>query len=714
MNDSTSNRSLFFVSFATLFVEIMLVRWIGTEVRVFAFFQNLALIACFLGFGLGCYHAASRGSVATSMVAIALLVAFVKLPLESWQVFLNDLSSLLGFSRNSVFWMPNRDLGVSPLLLTFISIGILAVFLLLLVIILKPLGQWVGHYLDCAGDPIRAYSVNLAGSLAGMLAFALLAFLWLPPAVWFTLAIGAMLVFRKPSKKTVAIAIASAVTVVVMLQADRIKDWKTTWSPYQKVVVRAMGRGEYYVEVNNSVYMAINNMTPEFFKGTSDASRLAASPYNSPLRFARKLDRVLVVGSGGGNDVAGALRAGAAHVDAVEIDPVILSIGRKLHPEKPYSSPRVRTIVNDARAVFRQSSDKYDAIIFGLLDSHTHFSGYSNMRIDNYVYTEESLRDARSLLAPGGILILKFEVRKPWTWMGDRFHSMLTRLFGRPPVTYHGPTVGRVTSATVFITSNDPDLWSRAAKGDLAKLVQANPPRFRAGAEGAWEPLRDDWPYVYNRFRSIPRTYINVSIVLLLLALVLVGKSFAPREPSTWRFFLLGAGFLLMETQMVSRLALYFGTTWIVSSIVISAILLVLVGANLFANRYRPRTLTLCYLMLVTSLFLIYLLPWGRLALDVRTVGALLAAAYCLPVFLAGIIFAETFRRETRKSSVLGANILGSVAGGLAQNLSFLFGIKALLLLAAAIYGLAALTEFRRSSTPSWVGRGEVFLRPAK
>lgn len=298
--------------------------------------------------------------------------------------------------------------------------------------------------------------------------------------------------------------------------------------------------------------------------------------------------------------------------------------------------------------------------------------------------------------------------------MGDRFHSMLTRLFGRPPVTYHGPTVGRVTSATVFITSNDPDLWSRAAKGDLAKLVQANSSRFRAGAEGAWEPLRDDWPYVYNRFRSIPRTYINVSIVLLLLALVLVGKSFAPREPSTWRFFLLGAGFLLMETQMVSRLALYFGTTWIVSSIVISAILLVLVGANLFANRYRPRTLTLCYLMLVTSLFLIYLLPWGRLALDVRTVGALLAAAYCLPVFLAGIIFAETFRRETRKSSVLGANILGSVAGGLAQNLSFLFGIKALLLLAAAIHGLAALTEFRRSSTPSWVGRGEVFLRPAK
>src|SRR5215471_18544189 len=49
--------SLFAISFVGLFTEVMLIRWIGTEVRIFAFFQNLALIACFLGFGLGCYWA---------------------------------------------------------------------------------------------------------------------------------------------------------------------------------------------------------------------------------------------------------------------------------------------------------------------------------------------------------------------------------------------------------------------------------------------------------------------------------------------------------------------------------------------------------------------------------------------------------------------------------------------------------------------------------
>jgi len=50
---------LFFVSFASLYIEMLLIRWIGTEVRVFAYFQNLALIACFVGFGVGCYR--SRG-----------------------------------------------------------------------------------------------------------------------------------------------------------------------------------------------------------------------------------------------------------------------------------------------------------------------------------------------------------------------------------------------------------------------------------------------------------------------------------------------------------------------------------------------------------------------------------------------------------------------------------------------------------------------------
>ncbi|MFZ2490433.1 MAG: methyltransferase domain-containing protein [Thermoanaerobaculia bacterium] len=695
MRQPSARTSLFLASFATLFVEILLVRWIGTEVRVFAFFQNLALITCFLGFGLGCYQASSRRDASLSAVAIAALVVFVKLPVERWQAFLYDLSNLLAFSNDSVFWMSSRDLGLSPLALTLLSAAVVAVFLLLLVVAMMPLGQWVGHYLDTAPRPLEAYSANLIGSLAGIIVFALLAFWWMPPAGWFIVALLSTLLFRVPTRRQVVVTLACLAVVLLMLV--RTSEPGAIWSPYQKVVPRQTAGADHYLEVNNSVYMAMNDMRPEGFRTPEEQSRLAASPFNSPLLFARKLDRVLIVGSGGGNDVAGALRAGARQVDAVEIDPAILTFGRRLHPEQPYASPRVRTIVNDARAVFRQSQDRYDVVIFGLLDSHTHVSGYSNMRIDNYVYTEEALREARRLLAPGGIMVLKFEVRKPWTWMGDRFHTMMTNVFGRAPITYRAPTVGRVTSATVFIASDDPAFWTRATTGTLAQLVATYPPQFKPGAEGMSAAINDDWPYVYQRFRSIPRTYVTVSVVLLILALLLIRGSFRPAESATWRFFFLGAGFLLMETQMVSRLALYFGTTWIVSSIVIAVILLVLVVANVVAESGRMPTLGVCYALLIASLAAVYLIPWAALPVTAVAAGVLLSAAYCVPLFFAGLIFAESFRREERKSAVFGANILGSVAGGLAQNLSFVFGMKALLVLAAVIYAAAALTP-RRSA----------------
>jgi hypothetical protein len=72
-------------------------------------------------------------------------------------------------------------------------------------------------------------------------------------------------------------------------------------------------------------------------------------------------------------------------------------------------------------------------------------------------------------------------------------------------------------------------------------------------------------------------------------------------------------------------------------------------------------------------------------------VGLLLVAGYSLPIFFAGVIFTESLRHCERKSSAFGANIVGAVAGGLAQNISFILGMKALLVIAAFFYALAAL-----------------------
>lgn len=688
--------SLFLVSFGALYLEILLIRWIGTEVRIFAYFQNLALIACFLGFGLGCYWAQRRKGLLFSLAAIAALVLLVEAPSNTWRKFLVVLSEILSLSPDAAMWGFLQFNGISRgsfYLLLGVSLVTVAIFLVLLVAAMVPIGQWVGFYLDQTRDPVRAYSVNLIGSLAGIWLFAAMAFLWLPPELWFC---GAflLLICIPPSSRRVAIGGALLLGVSLFaLSAAHDKGVQTHWSPYQKLDLLNLGDQEYSVQVNNTGYMNIANATAEFLSRHPEiATRYRElSSYDAPYRFAVSRDSVLIVGAGAGNDAAAALRNGALHVDAVEIDPVIYAIGKRNHPEHPYDSPKVHVILNDARAFLRQAHGNYDIIMFGLLDSHTQFSDFSNMRIDNYVYTEESFRDARRLLKPDGILVLKFEVRSPWTWLGQRFFVMLDDIFEHAPIVFHADGLGRMVPASVFIESNDSGLWQRAQRSDLASLVGNNPPTFPLTSSGAPSPATDDWPYVYHLSHSIPSTYLTISIVLMVISLLAIGGSIEPRRGSTWHFFFLGAGFLLLETQMISRLALYFGTTWVVNCVALSAILLVLVAANVLVARWPSGRVGIFYILLMGSLLANYAFPWQRLPYGPFVVGLLVSAAYSVPVFSAGVIFTDSFRHCVGKSSAFGANIVGAVLGGLAQNLSFVVGMKALLLVALACYGFAGL-----------------------
>ena len=688
---------LFLLSCAALYLEVMLIRWIGTEVRIFAYFQNLALIACFLGFGVGFYRSNRRPrNLDTTLMAIALLVAFVSFPAALWQQFIQAISNVIALSPDGAIWA-NPFINASPASLAALyiaGIAVLALLLQLLVLSMIPLGQWIGAALDEAADTVRAYSVNLAGSMVGTWLLPLLALLWTPPALWLAVGVVLLAVAAPVSWRTLGVAVAiCAVSLLASLWAQQ----PTYWSPYQKLEVEPLEDGAYQVNVNNTGYMTIANLTPEYLARNPEMREFyRESAYDSPFRFASRVDRVLIVGAGAGNDVAAALRNGARSVDAVEIDPLIYSIGKRLHPERPYDSPRVNVVLDDARNFFVQGRGRYDVIVFGLLDSHTQFSGYTNMRVDNYVYTEDSLRQARALLAPGGLLVLKFEVREPWTWIGNRLYAMLERSFGRAPIVYFAEPRGAILSATVFLASDDPALWDRASEPALRRLLERHPPGFDVKAT-APIATSDDWPYIYHRERSVPRAYLVVSVVLMLLTLLHVRGGFRPARATTWHFFALGAGFLLLETQMISRLALYFGSTWMVNAIALTAILCVLVAANTYVVWMRPALprLPLFYALLVASLLANYFVRWSALGLSSLNTGLALSLAYGFSVFCTGVIFATSLDRVEAKSTALGSNLVGAIAGGLAQNVSFVVGVKALLPLAALLYLAAAALSLR-------------------
>src|SRR4030095_12415759 len=109
------------------------------------------------------------------------------------------------------------------------------------------------------------------------------------------------------------------------------------------------------------------------------------------------------------------------------------------------------------------------------------------------------------------------------------------------------------------------------------------------------------------------RGVIIMAILSLLLIFAFVPKSRAILSPTSEamdpfplrvQLFFLGAGFLLIETKAVVTMALLFGSTWIVNSVVFLAILLMILLANLWTARFSPTRLWPYYIGLLISLLI--------------------------------------------------------------------------------------------------------------
>jgi hypothetical protein len=146
--------------------------------------------------------------------------------------------------------------------------------------------------------------------------------------------------------------------------------------------------------------------------------------------------------------------------------------------------------------------------------------------------------------------------------------------------------------------------------------------------------------------------------------------------------------------------ALLFGSTWLVNSLVFFAIL----ASVLVAVRVNVR-------LRIRRIWLFYLLLFGMLALNlaVRPETLLLSNVFArylvasvlafAPVFLANVIFSNSFRDTETADIAFASNLLGIMAGGMLEYLSMLLGYHALLWLVIAFYGLAmALPRGQRQS----------------
>ncbi len=660
---------------ASLCGELLLIRWQAASFQLFSYFKNVTLLACFLGLGIG-YACGSGRSLLVSLALPAVAAQIILLRLLALSPVQQKLQSPIS-EQLALGLLDEKTLG--HWLLTY---GVLAFVFILTVLTCVPLGQLAGRTMLFL-PPLRAYGWNLAGSLLALGAFTLLAEAWSPPEIWMLILAGALLPFlltgAPPAATKAALFALGLALVTLAIARPGAIDF---YSPYQLITLR-LRPVALSIESSHSYFQTIWDLRPAIPRTGEIAS--VAAYYDLPYAFVPRPERVLVVGSGAGNDVAAALRAGAGAVDAVEIDPVILDLGRHLHPERPYRDRRVRSVVADARSFVRHTDLSYDLIVYGLLDSHTALGGAASVRLDSYVYTMEALREARDRLKNDGVLVMSFTLlSREIAW---KLFLMLREAFGADPRAFETVYDGGLTLVA------GPGLALRAPPvvpfTDVAEAVRA--------AKLHADVSLDDWPFLYMPVRRFPVSYLFMAALLLAVSAVLLRAALPgmavglPLTP-----FALGAGFMLLETKAITELALVYGSTWQVASAVIAGVLVMALVANTWVVRFGPPRTLLVYGLLGASVIAGHLAHPTEWRLPAGAEPLVATAFATLPLLFAGSAFSSELAREGAATPVLASNLLGAILGGLLEYNVLYFGVRMLGLLALGLYGVAFVSALRR------------------
>ena len=651
-----------------LFVQLALIRWTGANLVHLSYFSNLILLASFLGIGLGFLRSRTPNDLGRYVpIGLLLLVAFI----------MAFPARIEGSSTDLIFFTEVRPTGLP----TWVSLPLVFI---VIAITMTGFGEITGRAFR-EFKALDAYRWDIIGSILGTLSFTLIAFLRAPSWVWPIVTLVALWLLygpRLPWISRIAMVLIIGTLVVESLMAG------ISWSPYYKVHTEVQNAGT----INEFTNIQVNGIPHQNVMDVQQ--RLKAEPvYGRPYERAidNPLNNVLVVGAGTGTDVALALSRGAKHVDAVEIDPRIQQIGSQVNPNKPYDDPRVSVHINDGRAFLSSTDTKYDLILFALPDSLTLVSGASQLRLESYLFTRESITAARDHLTDDGVFAMYNYYREPW--LINRLAGTLDEVFGHAPCLDTFTAVQSLAAITIGKQADNavcaPDAtWDRAAIAAAAQEIPV--------------PAVDDRPFLYLKTQTIPEIYLIV--IALILAVSLIGIRIFGGPFKAMRgygdLFFMGAAFLLLETRSITTFALLFGTTWLVNALVFTGVLVAVLLAIEVTQRARgpiPRPFIITALF--GSLLIAFLIPNEMLlglAVPLRLLFAV-AIAFA-PVFFANLLFTSRFKNAANPTAAFAANLFGAMIGGCLEYLSLVLGYQWLLAVAAGLYLVAVLVGQRQAS----------------
>lgn len=714
---------LFLVSFLILFFELACIRWFASTVLYLTFFTNLVLMACFLGMSVGLMSARRKQDLTTLIfpLAVAAVVAAVFIGSQRGSRFyVIDVGAQK--TPEEVFFgaEPGLSGDLDPSRLV-VPIEVLAGgFFVLIALSFVGLGQFMGRAFDSIPNRIAAYSVDVLGSLAGIAAFGWMAVYRTPPELWFTVVgIVGLRFLKNLSWMQAGFAVFLVGIVGTWSYLDSAKR-STIWSPYYKV--------QYYEKQG---LLTTNNIGHQTMIPVGESGAVYYLPHVLSRDAGNKpFDQVMVVGAGSGNDVSAALQNGAKHVDAVEIEPVLNEIGRNDHPKQPYSDPRVSIHLDDGRSFVRRTDKSYDLIVYAVVDSLVLHSGYSSLRLESFLFTEQAFRDVKAKLNDDGVFVMSNYYRQGW--IVARLATMAEKVFGAKPIVIGLPYRPEIKASDSLLGNNftyiiigkpgSKRLESIRKKFEAEQFfwVHGRPlsnlevkdsfsptrPQVEGIASDGWQKIgpasvdaagagptpTDDWPFLYLKEAKIPLLNLRGMAIVgfLSVAILLMFAPVKTARPNA-RMFFLGAGFMLLESKSVVHLALLFGSTWVVNSVVFFAILVMILFSNLFVLAFQPKALAPYYVGLLVALLINAFVPMDVfLGLSgYGKVGASCAVVF-IPIWFAGVIFASCFAGSTRPDIDFGSNVAGVILGGLSENLSLVVGFNHVLFVAVGFYLLSA------------------------
>jgi hypothetical protein len=669
---SSSSYKLFGYSFLILFFELALIRFIPSNVRITAYFINLVLVAAFLGMGIGMLRVKEKRNITQFFPPLLLVLTGACVYFSNVLVVAPHLGEAL-YALYFDLSPQSREWGMVPVVSVFFTLSTLPFI---------ALGYAMGWEFKNF-PPLYAYAINTAGSLAGLLVFSLLSHFSTPPIVWFGIG-GLFFLFLAGKQQNLVVSVLCMGLVFYLVQSLYKKDHEI-WSPYYKINHYKIGDPNKpertSINVNGSLHQYMINFSPSSDSQKSLNDKIKRQ-YQLPYRFAKSWEDVLILGSGSGNDVNLVLEQGAINVDAVEIDRAIWKIGKEKNYQKPYDDPRVKVYIDDARAFLNKTKKQYDVIIMGTLDSQTLLSGMSSIRLDNYIYTEESFRSAKEHLKTGGIIILYH--MSPNRSIPLKLAKTLMGIFGVHPL-MHYEKKHQLFNFT-FVAGSEGEVVNEF--NDFFQELKNDGP---INGDVISTPT-DDWPYLYLDSPGIPSHYLKAGGIIFLLSIIAVILSAGRKnlKETDWTLFLLGASFLLLETKSVTEMSLLFGSTWQVNVLVFASILALIFAANLFILFKGPFDKTKIFFILFISIAISYCVPTNSLlSLPLTGQWILGALVTAVPLFFSGMLFSQIFATRLEPTTSLGYNLMGAICGGLLEYSSMALGTKNLYLLALVLYFLA-------------------------